>query len=256
MIGRAHGIALAKSGENGALQGGDPIARNAMRKCGLTDAVLAKESANVKDVQMYLEELFKEDVVVLRAMPVTKGWYPSPKPALSLRSWSAFYAAAVDKAKLKPGTGGAVGQAFTELEKCESSLKSAREEVKFAKELFDRETLTSQKAAAKDVAASTGKDDIEPGTAITKLKEAPPPSPILVRAEARLRKARRSVETNRQKLLQGLEVVKGATLKFDPVDTAGKAHVEMREYLDALAAQAELRMREVNGQPVALDTAA
>jgi hypothetical protein len=239
----------------GALQGGDAIAKNAVKKCGLTDAILAKESANVKEVQQYLEELFKEDIVVLRAIPVKKGWYPDKTPTLSLRSWSAFYAAAVDKAKLKPGTGGAVGKAFTDLEMRETNFKSAQDELKFAKQLVDRQTVEARKAAGKAVAEKISAKDLEPGAKVAEI--APPPdSPALKKAAARLGRARKSVQANKQALLGALDGVRSAALKFEPKDTDGKDHVDMREYLDALAAQAELRARELKGEEVAIDTAA
>jgi hypothetical protein len=228
----------------GALQGGDPIAKNAMKKCGLSDAILARESANVKEVQQYLEELFNEDVVVLRAIPVKKGWYPDTSPKLTLRSWSAFYAAAVEKAKLKPGTGGAVGKAFTDLELCEINFRSAEAEIKRARQVREREEIEAKEAAAQFVAKQMKAKDLEVDAKAPEIK-APPPSPTLKKAQDREATAQKSLQTTREGLLKGLEGVKSAALAFAPKDTDGKDHVDMREYLDALAAQSELRVREL-----------
>ena len=50
--------------------------------------------------------------------------------------------------------------------------------------------------------------------------------------------------------------MRASALKFEPKDTGGKGHIEMREYLDAVASQAELRARELKGETVAIETAA
>ena len=228
----------------GALKGGDPIAKNAMKKCGLTDAVLARPSTNVREVQDYLQNLFVEDIVVLKAVPIKKGWYPSPQPALTLRSWTAFYAAAVSKAKLKPGTGGSVAQAMTTLELRMSNVKSANEELKLATELFEH-----AKAQAKKDEANKLKSGGE--VAPSELGNAPEP-PAVTKAKLRKEKAVASVTAKRKSLRGALETVKAAAGKFAPLNVSDEPHAEMREYLDALMAQAELKLREMKGETVAL----
>jgi hypothetical protein len=213
----------------GALKGGDPIAKNAMKKCGLSDAILSRPSANVREVQTYLQELFNEDVVIMRAVPVKKKWYPSNTPALSLRSWSAFYAAAIASADLKAGTGGATAKAVTDLDVQLAGLKSADEEIKLATKLFNQCGLDPQ----------------------TKSEE-------LKQARIRRNKAAKSLQARRAAAEKALGDFKAAAAKFDPVTTSGQPHVEMREYLDALIAQADLKKRELNGEtvPLVIDEAA
>jgi len=224
----------------GALKGGDPIAKNAMKKCGLTDAILSRPTANVREVQTYLQELFNEDVVILRAVPVKKKWYPSKTPVLSLRSWTAFYAAAISDADLKAGTGGATAKAMTDLDIRLASVKSAEEELKVATKLFNQAQIDEKAKEAK--AAKESSAEIKPVEESEALKQ----------ARARRNKAAKALQGRRTAGRKALEDFKAAAAKFDPVTTSGEPHVEMREYLDALIAQADLKIRELNGETVPL----
>ena len=94
-----------------ATEARDPLAREAMRKCGLSDAVLADEDTNAQAVVEYLETLYDKDPVVLKASPVPSRWWPG-KPELSARSWIKFLAAAE---KTETGLRGASGVLVTQL---------------------------------------------------------------------------------------------------------------------------------------------
>lgn len=192
----------------GAMHGGDAVAKEVLRKCGLTDAVLRQKDANVKEVQQYLEEMFNEDLVVLRAVPRKMGWFPADKPAFMLRSWAAFLDAAYNKADpaLAPGSGGAVSQAFAEFDQNEQMLKTAK--------------LDYQKARASDSAAPDG---------------------YIVNAQS--------------ELMRSVKALQAAAQGFSPLDAAGEEHKEMREYLDALIALGEIRLRELAGETVAIERA-
>jgi hypothetical protein len=225
----------------GAIKGGDPIAKNAMKKCGLTDAILSRPSANVREVQSYLQELFNEDVVILRAVPVAKKWYPSKSPVLSLRSWTAFYASAIKDADLKPGTGGAAAKAVTDVDIRLASLKSAREEMQLATKLFNQAQMDEKAKEAKAAKESDG-GELKAHTASEDLK----------RARLRRNKAAKSLQARDTETRKSLDDFKAAAARFDPVTKSGEPHVEMREYLDALIAQADLKIRELNGETVPL----
>ena len=82
----------------------NPVARNAMRKCGLDAEVLDKKDTNVQKVEAYLEALYPEDPVVLAVVSRPKDWWPGPLE-LSSGCIAAFASAAASKPgqKLKPG---------------------------------------------------------------------------------------------------------------------------------------------------------
>jgi hypothetical protein len=193
----------------GALQGKDAIAKEAMRKCGLTDAVLRQEDTNVKEVQKYLEEMFSEDLVILRAVPLRKAWYPAgKKPELTLRSWTAFLSGAYnhEDEPLAAGSGGAVSQAMAVLDGKEQEFKKAKAE-------FDKAKAADEKA---------------PDEAVKKAK---------------------------QELVDATTGVQNAARGFNPLNGEGQEHKEMREYLDALVALGDIRLRELEGETVALTRA-
>jgi hypothetical protein len=95
----------------------DPLARDAMRACGLSDAVLADEATNAHAVVEYLEAVFDKDPVVLKASPDPSAWWPG-KPELSSRSWIRFLKAAEDGEKgLRGESGILVTQLLVRMEK-------------------------------------------------------------------------------------------------------------------------------------------
>lgn len=77
----------------------NPIAQKAMARCGLNAQTLSDPNANVGAVVTYLETLYKEDPVLLRAVPVPKAWYPGT-PALTVASFGAFQLAAIKEVDL------------------------------------------------------------------------------------------------------------------------------------------------------------
>ena len=73
----------------------DPLARDAMRQTGLSDAVLADKDTSATAVVEYLEAVYDTDPVVLKATPPREDWWPGA-PALSSRNWVKFLKAAED----------------------------------------------------------------------------------------------------------------------------------------------------------------
>lgn len=103
---RAQNPTLAKySIAWGAVKLKDPLARNAMRACNLTEAVLESENTNVDKVVAYLETFYEEDDKLYREVSVDGPWVPKDI-VLSLRFWANFKKLAVDNVKLgNPATG-------------------------------------------------------------------------------------------------------------------------------------------------------
>jgi hypothetical protein len=84
----------------GAVTEGNRIAEEAMKRCGLNETTLADPGTNVKKVVTFLELRFKDDPVLLRAVPQDKAWYPG-KVELTSSSWAMFVQAARTKAEPK-----------------------------------------------------------------------------------------------------------------------------------------------------------
>ncbi len=89
----------------GAYVQGDIIATDMVRKCGLTEEVLANPSTNVDKVVKYLEVRFSEDQVLLRTVSTPLKWLGGKTPELSTASWMEVKSLAVSKAKLVVGGG-------------------------------------------------------------------------------------------------------------------------------------------------------
>ena len=84
----------------GAEVDGNPVARNAMRKCGLSNDVLDSKGANVDKVVAFLEALYPEDPVLLQALDIPAAWHPGPVE-FSGKSFAKFAGAASTVAKPK-----------------------------------------------------------------------------------------------------------------------------------------------------------
>lgn len=290
----------------GALEGGDAIAKSALKKCGLTAAVLSQKDANVKEVQRFLEVMYSEDVVVLRAVPKKQAWYPSNRPALSFRSWTAFLGKAVTDAKppVVKGSGGAVSEAFAVLEDAEQGYKASETKATEAAKLYeelkkDLENWGKSKAEVVTAEETLEKRNVELEKAKKKYQQSqeaysknPESDPDLKYiayckdemgdAEKKRDEAARGSEAAKKKveewkkkweganenlsktqeertqasteLKQAIEAVQSAARGFKPLNgTDGKEHAEMREYLDALVALGDLRLREMAGEVVGLD---
>lgn len=84
----------------GAVVDNNPVAQKAMRRCGLNTKTLADANTNANKVVEYLEMIYKEDPILLRAVPIKREWFPGT-PELSLNSWNRFFLMATTKAKPK-----------------------------------------------------------------------------------------------------------------------------------------------------------
>ena len=79
----------------GALVDKNPVAVKVMKSCGLNEVTLGSAGTNVDKVVKYLETLYKEDPVLLRAVKVPGKWCPKGADQLTVTAW----VAAIDAAR-------------------------------------------------------------------------------------------------------------------------------------------------------------
>lgn len=82
----------------GAKVEGNAIAKEAMRRCGINERTLAQPDTNVDKVVTYLEKLYDEDPVVVRAVGVANEWHPGDIE-LTYESFCRFHMKATTVAK-------------------------------------------------------------------------------------------------------------------------------------------------------------
>ena len=84
----------------GATELGDPLARNALRACNLTDASLNDKDTDVDKVVFYLETFYSDDLKLYRELDETPAWVPKDV-TLSLSSWAQLKRSSIEKGKLQ-----------------------------------------------------------------------------------------------------------------------------------------------------------
>jgi hypothetical protein len=111
----------------GAEEGNNPIARNVMRKCGLSGEVLDSKEANVQKVEAFLEALYPEDPVILVAVSRPEEWWPGPVE-FSSACLISFVGAAENKKKDKLKKGQCTGliSGFTAVETLAENVRKLR----------------------------------------------------------------------------------------------------------------------------------
>jgi len=237
----------------GALQGGDRIAKNALKKCGLTDAVLGQKDANVKDVVTYLEEMFSEDLVVLRTVPAEKEWHPpKTKPALTLRSWTAYLSGAVKTGGLADGSGGSITAVFVRLEKAEADYAKVQAAHEDAVAALDEHVIQKKKLEALAAVASMTAEDVTDPSKKPAVPEEKKEDPVEVKLQKEYNKANEELDKSKKELTDSVTAMQQAAQRCSPMTTAGEPHESMRSYLDSLVALGAVRLRELKGETVAL----
>lgn len=112
---------------------GNPIAKNALRKCGITDDMIADEKSGVDKLVTFLEARFNEDPIILRRIPIG-AWHPGGIE-LTAASWMGFVGAAENKASPQIKSFSAsimVTAAMTSLEKDKKAYTAAKDDVTIA----------------------------------------------------------------------------------------------------------------------------
>lgn len=228
----------------GALNDNNPIAKKALKRCGLTDPIIAKEQANVKGVIEYLEVLYNDDPIVLKAVPDTSGWgWKAPRPELTLRCWTSFLSIAQTKAspKMAAGSGGAITAALGPLETAKAALAKARkaqERVQTFKNAHETKRADEEQSADPQELEGIKKTNDKRGAVIDK----------------KLQAANKLVTDSEAAVTAALKGIAKACVSFKALDEKGKPYPRIAEWVQALAALAELELREMAGQDVGLQT--
>ncbi|HLY55049.1 MAG TPA: hypothetical protein VKS60_05800, partial [Stellaceae bacterium] len=103
----------------------NPVARNALKKCGLTERVMDSKDTNVQKVVTFLEALYPDDPILLREVATPEDWYPGAIQ-LTTDSVAMFFSAAEKSADLKPGQGRALMAALANVEEEMAAVENAR----------------------------------------------------------------------------------------------------------------------------------
>lgn len=231
----------------GAQKDNNPIAKKVLKRCGVTAKMLEKEQGDSQQIVAYLEELFHDDPIVLRATPDMTGWgWEAPAPKLTLRGWTDFLSVAQSKGKpkMKSGTGGRMTGIMASLDKGAAAYKKAETDLSKAKAFLDKlQALDAADAATE--APKPGED-----------KKVPAEDKAMVAIRARIEKAVAAVGTTSQAYQAALKSVGSEAKAFKPIDENDKPYQRIVEYMDAIAALAELEIKKLAGETVAVDLAA
>ena len=114
----------------------DPLARDAMRACGLNEASLKNDNTDVNKVVQYLEAFYEDDKALYRdsTEPVPE-WVPKD-PEVTLKWWSQLRLAAAKTPKLQMKNAGLLEGLLGELMSVEETADQTSDAVTHEKELF------------------------------------------------------------------------------------------------------------------------
>ena len=111
----------------GAEVEGDPVAKAAMKKCGLTADVLSNRNSNVQKVVTFLETMYPDDPILLQPIDRPEKWYPGPVE-FTAASFATFAGAAERDAspKMKKGAASGLLATFTRFDQYKDAVAAAR----------------------------------------------------------------------------------------------------------------------------------
>ncbi|MEM1427827.1 MAG: hypothetical protein AAGG09_00035 [Pseudomonadota bacterium] len=219
----------------GAVEDGNAIAKEAMRRCGLNARTLAQPETNVNKVVEYLEMIYADDPVLLRAVPVSDKWHPGDIE-FEFRSFLKFYRAAVTDAKLAEfdysGVSGALGGYETAAEAFAAEiLRATKANAAAVVENEKRQTEASTKFRSdKEEWEKAGKTGEEPDY------EKPDLVAIIEPDRAIYIRAVDSATTCMQ-----------AFGRLKPLNADGEAHASFQTYADAMEAKASIARNGFDG---------
>ncbi len=123
----------------------DPLARNAMQACGLTEASLKNDSTDVNKVVQYLETFYEDDKSLYRdsSEPVPD-WIPAD-PEVSLKWWGVARVAATTKAQITLGNTGPVEGLLGQLMAARETVDGTSDAVADQQNLFSIARQTALK---------------------------------------------------------------------------------------------------------------
>lgn len=219
----------------GAVEDGNPIAKEAMRRCGLNERTLAQAETNVDKVVEYLEMIYADDPVLLRAVPVTDKWHPGDIE-FTFRSFLKFYRAATKDAKLAAfdfsGLSGALGGYETTAEAFASEILRATEANAAAVLSNDKAMEDARKAyqTAKDAWKAAGGEGESPDFTAPEVAPMTAPDPAVYSAAT-----------------DAALVCMQAFGRLAPLDTSGEVHASFKTYAEAMEAKASIARTAFDG---------
>lgn len=219
----------------GAVEDGNPIAKEAMRRCGLNERTLAQPETNVGKVVEYLEMIYADDPVLLRAVPIKDDWHPGDIE-FTFRSFLKFYRAALKDAKLAEcdtsGPSGALGGYETAAEAFAQEIldttKTNSEAVIANQKAMELASKTFRDAKAqweKDGKQGDGPDYVKP----ERIAMIEPDAAVYTRAT------------------DAATVCMQAFGRIKPLDTSGEVHASFKTYAEAMEAKACIARDQFDG---------
>jgi hypothetical protein len=205
----------------GAFSAEDPAAKQIANKCNLSLRVLQNPKTNVQNIVKYLEALYDEDPVLLRAVAVPVDWHPG-KPELTAGSWAAFQVAAKKDARpqLVNLDKGPVAAALVRMAQAEKALREAVAQ----SGAEDRQAPEPDQLSVSGVLG----------------EEAPPLTDGLGLDKAVFESYRDSLDN-----------LQDALTRYKPLTKNGMAHAETEDYVGVLLAQLDLKRRSLPKEVVA-----
>ena len=136
----------------------DPLARDAMRACGLNEASLKNDNTDVNKVVKYLEVFYEDDKSLYRDStdPVPE-WIPADAE-VTLKWWSQLRLAASTSAKLQVKNGGLLEGLLGELMAVEEEANASADAVTHERDLFISLRTVMETAIATMVATTPGQE--------------------------------------------------------------------------------------------------
>lgn len=219
----------------GAVEDGNPIAKEAMRRCGLNERTLAQPETNVAKVVEYLEMIYADDPVLLRAVPVKDDWHPG-EIDFTFRSFLKFYRAAIKDAELaefdSSGLSGALGGYETAAENFAQGIleptKANADAVSVNQKNLDEARKTYREA--KEKWEKAGKTGDQPEFVKPEEIEMIEPNPAVYT------RATNAATTCMQ-----------AFARVKPLNTSDEAHASFKTYTEAMEAQACIARDQFDG---------
>ncbi len=219
----------------GAVEDGNAVAKEAMRRCGLNARTLAQPETNVNKVVEYLEMIYADDPVLLRAVPVTDKWHPGDIE-FEFRSFLKFYRAAIADAKLAEFDYSGVSGALGGYETCAEAFAAEILRVTKANSdaVVENEKRQKEASAKFRSAKETWEKDGKKGSAPD--YEEPELVAILQPDQAIYIRAVDAATTCMQ-----------AFGRIKPLNTDSEAHESFKTYTDAMEAKASIARNSFDG---------
>lgn len=224
----------------GAVEDGNPIAKECMRRCGLNERTLAQSNLQVGAVVDYLQTIYKEDPELLRSVVDEEKWHPG-EVDFSFRSFLRFYQAAVKDAGLQAFDFSGVSAAMSAYEEAAEAFRAAQVDAQRENARIVKENAAALSAARKQRQADRKKHDQD-----RKAGKKPPalpayadPDPMpYVEVEPTLMTA--AVNAAGQAMV--------ALGRLKPKTADGGVHTSFARYADAMAARARLARDDLDAE--------